>query len=207
MDQGRGEIEAPLHPARVRADAPVAGARQAHAVEQRVRQLAPALAGDGVQGRLELEQLAAGHQRVERRLLERHTDLATHRAGFSDHVMTGDPCLSAGWGEERGQHPDGRGLPGAVRPQEAIDLPFRDGQVDAIDGLDAALELASKLLRLDCGHGARDDNRRPGPAPEFRHTVRRPTPNSHTPGDALGTLHLCVLGLAFGTTKGFALRP
>jgi hypothetical protein len=27
------------------------------------------------------------------------------------------------------------------------------------------------------------------------------------PDDPPGAAHLCVLGLAFGTTKGFALRP
>ena len=98
MDQGRREVEAPLHPARVGADAAVGGECQAHAVEQRVRQLAAALPGDRVQGRLELEQLATGHQRVERRLLKRHADLAAHRAGVSDHVIAGDPCRARRWG-------------------------------------------------------------------------------------------------------------
>jgi hypothetical protein len=59
---------------------------------------------------------------------------------------------SAGGPQERGEHPHRRRLAGAVRTEKPVDLPRGDLEVDAVDGLDAALELARQLVRLDRGH-------------------------------------------------------
>ena len=78
MDERRGEVEAALHAARVGADAAVGGGAEVDPLEQVVG-AAPALGGrDALQRRLQADQLAAGHQRVERRLLEGDADRAAH---------------------------------------------------------------------------------------------------------------------------------
>jgi hypothetical protein len=44
---------------------------------------------------------------------------------------------------------DGRGLPGAVGTEEAVDLARSDTEVDAVDSADAAFELSDEALDLD----------------------------------------------------------
>ena len=90
VHERHAQVEAAAHAARVGADAAVGGAGQADALEQRVGAVAAVAAADAVQRRLEAHQLAAGHQRVERGLLERDADRAAHVAGVVDDVVAGD---------------------------------------------------------------------------------------------------------------------
>ncbi len=46
-----------------------------------------------MKGGLQANHLAAGHQRIERRLLQRDADRAAHLGGLTDDVVTGDPGL------------------------------------------------------------------------------------------------------------------
>jgi hypothetical protein len=52
-------------------------------------------------------------------------------------------------GQKSREHVHRRRFPGAVRPQEAVDLAWRDAQVDAVDGGDVALEGPNEALGLD----------------------------------------------------------
>ena len=107
-----------------------------------------------VQGRLEPDQLAPGHQRVERRLLERDADRAPH--GRRPRSTTSWPATrraAAGRAQQRGQHPHRGRLAGAVRAEERVDLALGDLEVDARDGLDPPRELALEPCYLDCRHG------------------------------------------------------
>ncbi len=79
----------------------------------------PASARQTVQRRLQPDQLAAGHQRVERRLLQRDADRAPHVGGLVDHVVAGDERPAAGRPQQRRQHPHRRRLAGAVGAEEA----------------------------------------------------------------------------------------
>src|SRR6185503_20134040 len=57
-----------------------------------------------------------------------------------------------GWCQERREHPEGGGLPGAIRAEEAEDLAGSDAEVDTTDGFDlglARLERAAQVMRLD----------------------------------------------------------
>ena len=74
-------------------------------------------------------------------------------AGVLCDVVARHDGPAAGGLKQRGQHPDRGRLTGAIRPEEAVDLAFRHLEIDAVDGLDAALELARELMRLDRGHG------------------------------------------------------
>ena len=85
----------------------------------------------------ELAQLPHHHQVLRSReefveggVLTGHADDAADRTGVADHVEAADPARSAVGRRHRGEHPDGRGLPGTVRPQHAEDAPFRYRQVD-----------------------------------------------------------------------------
>ena len=76
-----------------------------------------------VQRRLEPDQLAAGHQRVERGLLERDADRAAHAPRH--RATTSCPATvraAAGRAQQRRQHPHGRRLAGAVGAEERVDL-------------------------------------------------------------------------------------
>jgi hypothetical protein len=106
-----------------------------------------------VEGRLELHVLAAGKERVERRLLERRADGGAYLRSLLDHVVAGHPRLAAGRRKQRGEHVDRGGLARAVRAEEAVDLAGLDAQVDAVHGARALLEFADQPAGLDGGVG------------------------------------------------------
>ena len=152
MHQRRGEVEPAAHPARVGADAAVRGPLEADPVEERLGLALPLGAGEAVEGRLQADQLAAGHQRIERRLLEGDPDRPADRAGVADDVVAGDRRGAAARAQERRQHPDGGGLAGPVRAEKRVDLALGDLEVHAVDGDHVVSELAPKPPYLDRGH-------------------------------------------------------
>jgi len=80
----------------------------------------------------------AGQRLVQDRLLE---DDAADRPGgarVAGYIETGQPCPSAAGLEGGRQHPDGGGLAGAVRAEQAEHFTGRDLEIDAADGLDPA---------------------------------------------------------------------
>ena len=87
VDEGERQVEPPLHPARVRPDLAVGRAGETDAHEQLLG-ARPALgARDSLQRRLQAEVVAAGEQRVERRLLQRGADRGAHLRAFPDDVV------------------------------------------------------------------------------------------------------------------------
>ena len=83
VDERRGQVQAPAHAARVGPDLAVRGVDQVDALEQRIGPAASLVAREPVERRLEADQLPPGHQRIERRLLERDADRAAHAAAAS----------------------------------------------------------------------------------------------------------------------------
>jgi hypothetical protein len=64
-------------------------------------------------------------------------------------VATSKPAtdaLAAGGRQQRREHEDGGRTCRAVGPEEAVDLAGRDLEVDAVDGVDVALEGADEAL-------------------------------------------------------------
>jgi hypothetical protein len=148
------QVEPATHAARVASDLPVSRLGEADALEELGGAVARLGAAQSVQRALHAQQLAAGHQRVDRRLLQRDADRAPHRVAVVDHVVPGDERAAGGRAQQRGEDPHHRRLSGAVGPEESVDLAFADLEVQAVDGADAALELANELF--DCngrGHG------------------------------------------------------
>ena len=151
MDERERQVEPPLHAARVALDLAVGGLGQADALEQLVGRGAVALgARQRLQRGLQAQVLAAGEQRVERRLLQRGADRPRAPAAPSrDDVEAADARRAGGRRQQRRQHQHGGRLAGAVRAEEAVDLARADREVDAVDGARALLELADEPLDLD----------------------------------------------------------
>ena len=163
------EVEPAAHAARVAAHAAIAGLGEPDAVEQLRRPLAGLRPSQPVQRALHAQQLAAGHQRVDRRLLQGDADRPAHRVAVRHHVVPGHPRAARRRPQERGEDAHHRCLPGAVGTEEAIDLAVADLEVESVDGADAAFELAYELVDLDGGaHVGMEPTRSAARAPSGR---------------------------------------
>src|SRR4051794_13492281 len=155
MDQRHREIEPPAHPAGVRADPALRRLAEPDAIDQVRRPVAHVARRDAVQRRLELHQLTAGHQHVQRRLLQRDADPLAHEVRLGRHVVAGHERAPAGRAQQGDEHPDGGRLARAVGPEEAVHLTCGDLEIDAVDGSQTAFELAFEPLDLDGRHAQR----------------------------------------------------
>ncbi len=106
-----------------------------------------------MQGALHPQELAAGHQWIDRRLLQRDADRAAHRVAFADDVVSGYQRAPGRRAQQRGEDAHDGGLAGAVWTQEAVDFPAVDVQVEPVYRAHAALVLAYEPVDLDGGGG------------------------------------------------------
>ena len=120
-----GEVEAALHAAGVRLHAAVGGVLEVDDLEQAADALLRLARGHAVEPRLQRQQLAAGLEVVEPRLLQRDADAAADGGGLTGDIEAGDLRAARGGAEQRRQHADGGRLAGAVGAEEAEDLPLR----------------------------------------------------------------------------------
>ena len=97
---------------------------------------------------LQVQQLVAGHQRIDGRILQGDADVAAHIVGLRDDVETGDLCRAGRRPQQRRQHADDRALAGAVRAEEAEDLAVLHLEVDTVDRLHLT-EVANETLGSD----------------------------------------------------------
>jgi len=102
-----------------------------------------------VQGGLQPHVLAAGQQRVERRLLQRRADRGAHMRTLLDDVEAGHARRPFGRRQQRRQHQHRGRLAGAVGTEEAVDLAGLDFQVDPVNRPRPVLELADQSLDFD----------------------------------------------------------
>ena len=109
-----------------------------------------------------LQVLAAGEDRVERRLLQCGPDRRSYPRALVHDVMACHPRAAARRRQERREHQNRRRLARAVGAEEAVDLAGSDLEVDAVDRAWSFAELTRELFNLDCrpggGHPAHDDN-------------------------------------------------
>ena len=86
--------------------------------------------------------------------------------GSVGDVEAGDRARAAGGQQQGDEHAHGGRLAGAVGAEESVDLAGVDDEVDAVDGLHGAVELALQSANLDGAHarslfvGARGDRAR-----------------------------------------------
>src|SRR5205085_213407 len=97
------------------------------------------------------------HRSVEGVRLRDDTDHLFGEGRVADHVDPAYDGLAARRDHARREHPDGGRLPGAVRPQETVDLAFAHLQIERLHRLDrAGIRLRERLRRDDwaAGRGA-----------------------------------------------------
>ena len=163
VDERHREVESPLHPARVAADAPVGGLGQPDPSEKLVGAGPPLGARESLERRLEPKVLATGQERVERGLLEGGADDRAHLRPLLGDVVPGHARGSLGRREERRQHVHRGRLPRAVGPEEAVDLTGLDHEVDSVDRPRPLPVLHDEPLGLDRGLSAHSAEPSVGP--------------------------------------------
>jgi hypothetical protein len=85
--------------------------------------------------------LAAREVLVDGRELSREADEPAHRVGLGRDVAAEYARRAGVRLEQRREDPDRGRLPGAVRPEDAVDGAGADGEVDAVDGAHVAERL------------------------------------------------------------------
>ena len=122
--QAGAEVETPAHPAGVRLQRAVGRVVELEDAEQPRRPFLRRLAGHAPEPSDEHEVLAAGEIVVDRGELAGQADHRPDELGLLHHVEATDGGATAVEGQERGEDPDGRGLAGAVRPEQAGEHPL-----------------------------------------------------------------------------------
>jgi len=89
----------------------------------------------------ELQVFAHGELGVERDVLGQIADLALHRHRLLEHVEAAHPAGAPRGGHVTGQDAHGRGLAGAVWPEEPQDLAALDREADVLDGFECTVIL------------------------------------------------------------------
>ena len=142
VDQRRGEVEPAPHPARVGADPPVGRARPGPTRSSS----ASACGSPSPRG----SPWRVAWRRISSRPVISGSSAASCSATpieladvarLADDVVAGDAGAAAGRAQQRRQHPHRGRLAGPVRAEEGVDLALGDLQVNAVDGLDTAVEL------------------------------------------------------------------
>ncbi len=106
------------------------------------------LLGDAVDAAVEVQVLLDGEILVEREPLGHVADDLLDRFALGPDVKPADPARSAGRGEQAREHPDGRGLPGAVGTEKPEDLARGNLEREAVHG-DEVAEAALEILDAD----------------------------------------------------------
>ena len=149
MHECEGEVEPTLHAPRVALHLAIRRLGQPDPNEQLLTARAPIVASDPVHRGLQPQMLAPCQKRIERGLLQGCTDHPADLRPLLDDVVARNSGGAGCRRQQRRQHVDGGGLPGAVRTEEAVDLTRIDMQLDAVDGTRTLLELANELVRLN----------------------------------------------------------
>jgi len=94
--------------------------------------------------------LSAGHELVERGVLEGHPENAPHRSRLGGDIHAVHEGRARGRAHQGGEDPHGGRLAGSIAPQQAEDLAPGDLEADALEGVDASrLVPLGQLTNLD----------------------------------------------------------
>src|SRR5207342_125420 len=109
--------------------------------------------GAGARPREVLEVLPAAEVLPERRLLDERADALERRVGGTDRLAE-ELDLAVGGQDQPEGHADRRGLAGAVRSEEPVELAGLDGEIQAVDGGDIAVAFREASREDRGGHGS-----------------------------------------------------
>lgn len=145
VEQTAGDVEALPHAARVALDALLLPAQEADQVEEFGDAALLLAGGDAVQLGEVAEVVECGEPVVQAPVAaEDVPDPTAYGDGVTGHVVAEHPGRAGGRQEQGVEHLDGGGLPGAVGPQEAEQLPRGHVERDP--------RTASVSVRRDFGH-------------------------------------------------------
>ena len=144
-DEGRGEVEAAAHPARVGADQAVGGVAEVEALQQLGGAGARLALGQVVEAADHLQVLGPGEVFVDRRVLAGEADLGPQLRRLAGDVEAGDAGAAAVGREQGGEDADRGRLAGAVGPEQAEHGAGGDPQVDPVERAHVAVGLAQSL--------------------------------------------------------------
>src|SRR5437879_581446 len=145
VQQPAGDLEAALHAAGERLHQVVAPLPQLEHPQEQFTPLAPGVPRHVVQHPVDVHVLPRRELAVETRILEHDAEaLADFRAMGGD-VETVELERARRRMQQGGEHPDGRGLAGAVRPEERENLPGSHIEGDVVDGHDVPERLDDVL--------------------------------------------------------------
>src|SRR5271157_1276446 len=118
MDQSARDLQPAAHTARVRRDQVLGALREPYQLEQPLRALAALPPGHAVELAIDVDILPSGEVEVGSHRLRDDADRFAHAARMAYRVVAGDVGLALGRPEQRGEHPDDRGLAGAVGTEQ-----------------------------------------------------------------------------------------
>jgi hypothetical protein len=156
MNDPAHDVQCAPHSARERPDRPVALVRQAEQLEQTGRAFFDDFRRQVVEQTGEAQVFGYGQGAVERRLLKHQADRRTRLDGLAHDIVSMHAGAAAGWANQRGQHVNRGGFAGAIRTEEAEELPCRNFEIEPVDGEDVTVTLDESAGL----HGQRTDGRR-----------------------------------------------
>ncbi len=137
-EERESQTEPLPHALAVRADALVCGLGQPDERERLTdpRQPASHVGRPPAGAREDLQVASAREEPIEGRLLDHGAGSAEHVAAVGPEHRLAQELDAPGGGEDQPErHPDRRGLAGAVRPEEPVQLPPLDAEIEAVDDI------------------------------------------------------------------------
>ena len=145
MHQADGQVEPALHPARVARDRLARAVGQAHALQDFLDAFLEVGVRHAIQAAPEEQVLLRVEHLVESDLLRDEAEEAFGLARGVPEVVFPQHDRAVVRPEQAGDHGDGRGLAGAVRPEQAEQLAARHLEGDAVNGPQFAEPLGQAL--------------------------------------------------------------
>ncbi len=138
VDQRAGQAQLLFHSARELVGQPVLERGEVAETQQALDARRPLLARDLEEVRVEEEVLQHGEVAVETEALGHVRDTVLDRLGLRSNGVAGDERVALRRSQDPRQHPQGRGLPGAVRTDQPEQFPARDREGEVIHGGDGS---------------------------------------------------------------------
>ncbi len=138
VDQAAGDFDASPHAARQMPDLFVAPLGQLHRREQVGDEALALLPRHAVQFGKDDQVFLDAQLEIARHRLRNDADRFPYAVRLLDDIEAVDQRAARGRHEQRRQHPDQRGLAGAIRAEQAEDFSFGDGKRDPLHGREVA---------------------------------------------------------------------
>src|SRR3989441_2390359 len=152
VQDAAGDVGRAPHATRERPHRVVPSLAQLELAQQRVDARPGNAVGEAPQARGEAQVFSHRQVAVERGVLKHEPDAAPHGEALAHDVVSRDARSAAGGREESREQVNRGGLTGAVRPEQAKELPISDLEVEPIESADRAKVLA-EAAGVDRGGG------------------------------------------------------